>query len=174
MQIEDVKRSCHVTGCGVAGAVKFCVRWPYAYGAVMPTTLERLDGTVPPGRGSTRAELLMGVAPRGGRRRQSAVRSSTTPASDEKLGGDAAGGGCPPTAASVAAACCSVCAVADGAGGCEIAKLGAADGAAPVLTGRSHLSSVMSSVGRQNDMIYASESDVGSPFLMASVTDVCR
>jgi len=146
-------------------------RW--SCGADMLMTLERLDGTTL-GDWSTRAELLMGIAPVGTRRHSAAVMPSTPPPFAEMLDCEALGGigmrpGCP-TAARVAAACSSVCEVVVGGA----AKLGAADGAVLVVMGLRHLSSVMSSVGKQIDKMYASESAVGSPFLMASPMDVWR
>jgi len=142
---------------GVAGD-----RWPC--GADMLMTLERFDGTTLADR-SPRAELLMGVAP-GTRRHSTAVPSA---ASAKTLDCDTLTG-CP-TAARVAAACSSVCEVV--VGGAD-AKLGATDGAMLAVMGLIHLSSVISSVGRQIDKMYASESAVGSPFLMASAIDVWR
>ena len=137
--------------------------WPTC-AAVMLMTLERFDGTMLAGR-STRAELLMVVTPAG-------TRLMATPPADmfdcDTLTGMIPG--CP-TAPSVVAACSSVCVVV--VGGAE-AKLGAADGATLVVTGLGHLSSVRSSVGRQIDKMYASESAVGSFFLIASAMDVCR
>jgi len=159
-----------VNECGVPGTV-VGVHGPY--GTDTPAALDRLDGSTPAaGRGSTRAELLTAVAGTGTRGQSAA----TAPASGEAMTCDAATpGGSPP---SVAGACRSVCAVADGAGsigGIDDAKLGATDGATPALTGHGgHLSSVMSSYGRQTDKRYASESAVGSPLLTASSMDVCR
>jgi len=142
----------------------------WACTAYILMTLERLDGIALAGW-SMRAELLIGVAPVGTRRHSAATPStpppSTSPLDCETL--KVVRSGCP-TAASVAAACSSVCAV----GGAADAKLGAADAAVLAVTGRRHLSSVMSSVGRQIDKMYANESAVGSPFLMASEMEVWR
>ena len=93
----------------------------------------------------------MGVAAAGARRY---MPSAGAPSADmldcETLPGMKLG--CP-TAPSVAAACSSVCVVdvGGGAGGFDDTKLGAADAAVLAVTGRRHLSSVMSSVGRQID-----------------------
>jgi len=107
----------------------------------MLMTLERFDGTTLAGW-SPRAELLM--TPTGTRRHN--VSGPSAAALSVKTDCDALTG-CP-TAASVAAACSSVCEVV--VGGAD-AKLGATDGAMLALTGRRHLSSVISSVGRQID-----------------------
>ena len=162
----------HVSMYGEPGTV-FGEAWPC--GADMLITLERFDGATL-GGWSARAELLVAMAPPAGTRRHSAATPSAETLDCEALNGTSPG--CP-TAASVATACSSVCDVdgsvgGGGATGFAEAKLGAADGAMLAVTCLRHLSSVMSSVGRQIDKMYASESAVASPFLMASAIDVCR